>query len=366
MANNEINQHRYPVTTPGQTQPKQKQGKLKPGGTAASASDVDKPETVAARAQLEHHERVIKDSELNFKVVSEAALAIRDQKLFEAAGFDSFEVYCRQRLHLGKSTVNRHICVGQIFKALASAEASTPPTSERQLRPLLRIKAAAGADWKAAVVKVWGDVTQSAAITKQAITEKFVAATAVKLGYVKLPEKIFDFEQVVEKVVAQMWHLHEMTPAESRSTVVARMADCVKQIMETAAQSAESSVVDEADFVKSPESVGPPAEPKRAADIEAKVSLADETGDHDAPPAEDAVAKAAKAFEIQQRRIAKKNYGLELRRKSSRSQAADRGTYRLENAQGKVEFAKAPSDYGYTIREIEAYLQKIEPNRKAG
>ena len=57
-----------------------------------------------------------------------------------AKDYTDFGRYCTERLRMGKSTVNRKIAVGEIFKVLASVEAKVLPSTERQMRPLLALR----------------------------------------------------------------------------------------------------------------------------------------------------------------------------------------------------------------------------------
>ena len=85
---------------------------------------------------------------------------------------------------MGKSTVNRHIAVAEVYKKVASTGAKILPTSERQMRPLLRLRSTNQRDWSKVVPKVWTKVVEDAEISKiKEITQKHVIRALEQLGF---------------------------------------------------------------------------------------------------------------------------------------------------------------------------------------
>lgn len=61
--------------------------------------------------------------------------AIRDEREYKAAGYSSFEVYCRERWGLSKPHVHRIIRAAKDARELVP-RGTIQPTTEKQVRPL--------------------------------------------------------------------------------------------------------------------------------------------------------------------------------------------------------------------------------------
>lgn len=117
------------------------------GSEATAAEDVSFDDLTLSlrtkmRAELLKREKIIKQNRNAWQKVPTAFVEIRDFRLYRAEGFADYGYYCKERLHAGKSTINRQIAVGEVYKILASVEAGVLPTSERQIRPLLCLRQA--------------------------------------------------------------------------------------------------------------------------------------------------------------------------------------------------------------------------------
>lgn len=89
-------------------------------------------------AVLGDHEKVIEQGLATFVEVGWALLRIRDQRLYRAAGYTTFEDYCQQRWDLTRQHANRLIAATEIVDALEPT--GSIPQSERQLRPLAPLR----------------------------------------------------------------------------------------------------------------------------------------------------------------------------------------------------------------------------------
>jgi hypothetical protein len=124
-----------------------------------------------------------------------ALLEIRDRRLYRAEGYADFGRYCREKLHAGKSAVNRQIAIAEVHKAVASAGAKALPGSERQLRPLLSLRHPGVL--ATTVATVWAKVVHDAGITKK-------SAHVGALDAMDPAQARAAVEKVAEKVHAQV------------------------------------------------------------------------------------------------------------------------------------------------------------------
>jgi len=103
-------------------------------------------------------ERVIERGWQTFVEVGVALARIRDARLYRAA-HDTFEAYCREKWHYGKSHVYRLIGAAEVVGHLSPIGDIQPPTREAQVRPLIGLpQADAQAAWREAVKRAAGGV----------------------------------------------------------------------------------------------------------------------------------------------------------------------------------------------------------------
>jgi hypothetical protein len=93
------------------------------------ATDASEPAYTPALADLMEHEKVIEQGLGTFVEVGNALLAIRDGKKYRAAGFHSFDAYCRERWTMSRTHADRLI--------VASKLAPLGVTSEGEARRVL-------------------------------------------------------------------------------------------------------------------------------------------------------------------------------------------------------------------------------------
>jgi hypothetical protein len=142
------------------------------------------------RAALRKREKIIRQGRESWRAGATALMEIRDLRLYRAYGYTDFGEYSKEKLHMGKSTINRHIAIAEVYKAVASAGAKILPTSERQLRPLLSLRRdQEPAVWGKTVAEVWTKVVHDAEILKKAITQKSVALALHELGLDPKPKE---------------------------------------------------------------------------------------------------------------------------------------------------------------------------------
>jgi hypothetical protein len=136
-------------------------------------------------------------------------------------GYTEFGRFCKERLHVGKSTVNRSINIAEVYKAVASTGAKTLPTSERQLRPLLCLRQSEDESsvWSETVAKVWEKAVHDAEITKKPLTQKSVILARHQLGLDPHPKDSKpepDLEKLWTHLESCLWHEREFWPIEHR------------------------------------------------------------------------------------------------------------------------------------------------------
>ena len=184
------------------------------------------------RAELRKRERIIQQGRKAWHVEATALMEIRDLRLYRAEGFTDFGCYCKQRLETGKSTVNRQIAIGEVYKAVASTEAKCLPESERQMRPLLimRKELEKSEVWSKNVALVWAKVVHDAEVTKQRITEKSVIIARHQLGFdpeVKKKTPEADLEKRWMHLEAVLENEREFWPDDQRRELCVRIVGLV-------------------------------------------------------------------------------------------------------------------------------------------
>lgn len=118
---------------------------------------------------LMEHEKVIEQGLTTFVEVGRALLAIRDGRKYRAAGFDTFEAYCRQRWELSRRRAYQLVDAAEIAQAVCTVVHTPLPSSERQVRPLAPLKddpAAVAEAWATAVEESDGQVPTAAKVTE--------------------------------------------------------------------------------------------------------------------------------------------------------------------------------------------------------
>lgn len=183
-------------------------------------------------AELRKRERIIRQGQDFWRDGATALMEIRDLRLYNAKGFTDFGKYCREKLEIGKSTVNRHIAIAEVYQAVASTEAKILPTSERQMRPMLplRRKDQEPSVWGKDVAKVWTKVVQDAEITKETITQKKVIRAIQQLELGPKPKESqaeHDLEKRWLKLEAQITHEAEFWPGEHRHDLRVRIVGLI-------------------------------------------------------------------------------------------------------------------------------------------
>ncbi|HEY3855693.1 MAG TPA: hypothetical protein VGO67_14990 [Verrucomicrobiae bacterium] len=182
--------------------------------------------------ELRKREKIIRQVRDAWQAGPTALLEIRDNRFYHAEGYTDFGRYCREKLHIGKSTINRQLAISEVYKALASTGAETLPTSERQLRPLLFLREPQQepAIWAKSVASVWTKVVHEAEITKKPLTQKSVVRALRQLGLV---QKSTDFQPELE--VEKRWarlkvyleHEREFWSVECRPVLSERIINLV-------------------------------------------------------------------------------------------------------------------------------------------
>jgi hypothetical protein len=111
-----------------------------------------------ALADLMEHEKVIEQGLATFIDVGHALMAIRDGKKYRAAGYATFEDYCRGRWDFDRTYAHRLMSAAEVAGLLPTG--NIEPQTERQLRPLAPLKAQpdeARAAWQEAVEEAGGE-----------------------------------------------------------------------------------------------------------------------------------------------------------------------------------------------------------------
>jgi len=221
------NRRRKPSTTH-----RKKSAPARDDGETEALDVVTNAERIKLRPQLRKRERIIQRGLNAWQAVATAFIEIRNLKLYRAEGYTDFGQYCRERLGLGKSTVNRQIGTGEVYNVLASTGAKLLPTSERQMRPLLRLRQPKQEPtiWGAKVAKVWAKVVHDAELNRTPITEKQVIVARKQLGFDPQPKESQpepDLEKRWARLEALLEHEREFWPVGRRRELRVRIIGVV-------------------------------------------------------------------------------------------------------------------------------------------
>jgi protein gp37 len=114
--------------------------------------------------------------EQNFRVMCGGLLEIRNERLYRARGFTTFEEYCQKRWGLGRNYVNKQIAAAAVIQNLGTVVPN--PLTERQARELVRLPPEQQREVAAKV-----DFTNATAADVRAVVEHFsVHAPTVTTG----------------------------------------------------------------------------------------------------------------------------------------------------------------------------------------
>ena len=189
-------------------------------------------EKIALDAELEKQVQIIQFESESWRTAAAALLEIRDRRLYRAAKYSDFGRFCKERLKLGRSTVNRRIAVAQVYKELASAGVNVLPTSERQLRPLLGLKKRPQdpPTKPTAAVEIWNKAVEGAQVAQRRLTENDVALARQQLGHapeitVKQPE--LNLQKRWVRLKAALERENELWPIADRIQLAERIITLV-------------------------------------------------------------------------------------------------------------------------------------------
>jgi hypothetical protein len=189
-----------------------------PDPSGGEPENLSKAEMAALRSRLKRHVQMYHEARDGWKGAPVILTEIRDQRLYRAEGFSDFGQFCKEELKIGKSTVNRQIGIGEVYKCLASTGAKVLPISERQMRPLLALRKVdeSPTEWQPKVVQVWEKAVNDAEVMKKRLTEKIVALARKDLGF-DPPKEVqpdFDVEKAWTRLENLLWHEREFWPRE--------------------------------------------------------------------------------------------------------------------------------------------------------
>ena len=185
------------------------------------------------RSKLRSCEKTYKQCSDSWQAGPAALLQILDKKLYRGKGFTEFGRYCKKELGKGKSTVYRQIAVGEVYREVASTGA-TLPTSERQMRPLLKLRQPDQDPtiWSERVKDVWRQVVQDAELSRTPITEKRVLRAVKQLGFEPPPKESpleSDREKRWLKLAGLLDHEKEFWPGKHQDDLRGRICGVVQE-----------------------------------------------------------------------------------------------------------------------------------------
>lgn len=108
---------------------------------------------------LMEHEKVIEQGLATFVDVGYALLQIREGKKYRAAGYSTFEDYCKQRWEIDRTYAHRLMTAAEVVEMLPTGN-TIEPRSEAQVRPLAPLRDQpdeAAAAWAEAVEEADGE-----------------------------------------------------------------------------------------------------------------------------------------------------------------------------------------------------------------
>lgn len=181
----------------------------------AGAIDVASPYS----SELDRQESVIADGLRTFVDVGRALAKIRDERLYRERGLMTFESYCRQRWEMSKTHANRAIAAAAVVSGLTPI--GVIPTSEYQVRPLLKLPESERVD-------AWGVAVETAPDGK--VTAKHVAdVVRQKIGTDDAPSP---FHLLIEsgRLRESIARLIERWPAESRVNIPEILRDIASEV----------------------------------------------------------------------------------------------------------------------------------------
>jgi len=94
---------------------------------------------VQDKRELEEHEEIIRKNLTAFYEVGRALAFIRDDKLYQVKGYETFEAYCKGEWDFNRAHAYRLMDSAKVIE-IVSPMGDIAPTSERQTRPLARLK----------------------------------------------------------------------------------------------------------------------------------------------------------------------------------------------------------------------------------
>jgi hypothetical protein len=98
-------------------------------------------------------EAIINRGIATFVEVGDALLEIRDRRLYRDAGYQSFDLYCRERWGWSRISAHRQIQAAKVVKLLPIGNSSDGPANEAQARALAPV-----ANNPDAVKRVWHNI----------------------------------------------------------------------------------------------------------------------------------------------------------------------------------------------------------------
>lgn len=126
------------------------------------------------RPTLGELEEVITKGERAFKETGLALAKIRDEKLYLAAGYKTFEKYCRERWGFSRQRAYQQIDAAVLVLEMSTRVDIDLPTNEAQVRPLIGLPVGdAGVTWMCAVSKA-GDKPVTGRMVRDAVIKPLV------------------------------------------------------------------------------------------------------------------------------------------------------------------------------------------------
>ncbi len=126
--------------------PPREEAKVQKGKQNLQAHSVETTRTVALsplseteKSQLRQSEEILRAGLQTFLEVGNALLTIRDGKLYRAT-HPTFESYCHDRWHIGRSYAWRVMGAAERVKLLPADSNIPKPTNEFQIRPFLKLE----------------------------------------------------------------------------------------------------------------------------------------------------------------------------------------------------------------------------------
>jgi hypothetical protein len=149
-----------------------------------TAIDLTASDLTPELLDLMEWEKPIETGLRSFVEVGNALAQIKDGKKYRAAGFTTFDDYCRQRWGIGKSFANDSIRAAHVVTEL-TAVAVILPATERQVRPLAAVPdpAERAAIWEQAVENSGGEQPTAAEVEAVVRERRPQPAQPQRLGH---------------------------------------------------------------------------------------------------------------------------------------------------------------------------------------